>query len=140
MKVTEVFEPEAVFVDSTGRRRWFARAAGIVAGCCLTVYLVVVAVGLTVGARAPFTPWPGGKPSTRTGLPGHGAVTPQPLSPRSGSPRPRNDSKRAPGAPGDTTPTARTSATSGSSPAPRASQAAKGRAYGRTKSPNPKKP
>jgi hypothetical protein len=136
-EVTEVLEPDPVFVDRTGRRRRLARNAGIAIGCVLTAYLAVVAFGLVSGADAPLTPWPALKPSHGAALPGHGGSTA------------RRDASRpvirpTPSATAPTrhtsAPTPRTTATTAPPTTAPPAQPGQGRAYGRTKSPHPKKP
>lgn len=127
---TAVLEPEPVFVDRTGRRRRLARNAGIAVGCLLAAYLSVVAFGLVSGADAPMTPWPAPKPSHRTVLPRPGRIaarqdTPRPESKPTPSTTARSQRVRSPGSAPAATPTA---------------HPGQGRAYGRTKSPNPRKP
>jgi hypothetical protein len=124
-------ETEAVFADPSGRRHRLARTLGIVVGCLLAAYMVVVAFGLLSGSGAPFTPWPGasstpqGAPAARGGgappgpsPSGHASATPTP----SPSTRPRTTQSSTP------------------RPTPVATTRANGRAHGLTKSPNPKKP
>ena len=133
---TQVLEPEPVFVDRTGRRRRLARNAGIAVGCLLAAYLAVVAFGLVSGADAPMTPWP--KPSHSAALPRHGRIearqeTPRPEAKPTPSATVRSQRVRQPSS---APTTARTTAPASTSTA----QPAQGRAYGHTKSPNPRKP
>jgi hypothetical protein len=135
--MTEVLEPEPVFVDRTGRRRRLTRKVGIAIGCLLTVYLAVVAFGLAGGAGAPMTPWPAPKPSHRAVPPRHGQAatrqdTPQPEA------KPTPSTSRSPRVrPSGSAPaTTRTTAPAAASTA----HPGQGRAYGRAKSPNPRKP
>lgn len=113
-------------MDPSGRRRRFARVAGIVAGCLLAAYMVVVASGLLTGSGAPFTPWPGVTGTPRAAPPARGGVAPPGRSPSrraSPSPDPRPRPTRAT-----------------ASPRPSASARGHGHAFGLTKRPNPRKP
>jgi hypothetical protein len=135
---TDVLDPEPVFVDRTGRRRRLARNAGIAVGCLLAAYLAVVAFGLVSGADAPMTPWPAAKPSHRAVLPRNGRIgtrrdTPRPEAKPTPSATVRSRRTHPPS--GDPA-TARTSAPTSAS----TTQPGQGHGYGRTKSPNPKKP
>lgn len=136
---TEVREPEAVFVDSTGRRRRFGRALGIMAGCLLLAYIVVIVIGVTAGTKAPFAPWPKAKPSVHT-APRDRSAPARPLGPRSGSPRSGKPVSQRSSVASATSPKPHAAGTAASAPAPKATQATRGRAFGRTKSPNPRKP
>ncbi|MCW2945404.1 MAG: hypothetical protein JWR24_2121, partial [Actinoallomurus sp.] len=102
-QLTEVLEPDAVFVDPTGRRRRLVRNAGIVVGCVLTAYLVVVGFGLVTGTGVPLTPWPDVKPSHQAALPGNGG-----LLLKRGPSRPADTRPPAVAAPSGVAPTART--------------------------------
>ncbi|GAB3986166.1 hypothetical protein GCM10029978_100960 [Actinoallomurus acanthiterrae] len=157
-QATEALEPNPVFVDATGRRARIARRVGIALGCVVAAYLVLVGIGLATGARVPLTPWPETKHS-KSGRDAAGDG----LMPRSGGHNPLpNRSSAAGGAPSGPAPTAGTSHgthTGGTTPAasgsptrttgattppvtPTSATTApdKGHAYGRTKSPNPRKP
>ncbi|WP_433181351.1 hypothetical protein [Actinoallomurus sp. CA-150999] len=157
-QATEVLEPEPVFVDATGRRARIARGAGIALGCVVAAYLLLVGIGLATGTRVPLTPWP----ETKHAKSGRGPAE-DGLMPRSGgrNPLPNRSSAagKAPSGPaptagapaGGTHPGATTSGTPGSKPTtgattppvtPTSTTTApgKGHAYGRTKSPNPRKP
>lgn len=142
---TEVLEPVPVFVDRTGRRRRFARNAGIAVGCLLAAYLAVVAFGLVSGADAPMTPWPAPKASYRAVPPprhGESAARERDASRPEVRPTPSGTlpSRRvhAPSSPSTTK--APTTAPTTAPAAPPAAQPGQGHAYGRTKSPNPRKP
>jgi hypothetical protein len=145
-QLTEVLEPDAVFVDPTGRRRRLVRNAGIVVGCMLAAYLVIVGFGLVTGTGVPLTPWPDVKSSHQAALPGNdGLLT------KRGPSRPAGTRPSAVAAPSGAAPTARPTSAPGSrttpttalpvvpAPTATATQPGKGRAYGRTKSPHPKK-
>jgi hypothetical protein len=136
LRVTQPQAPEPVFVDRTGRRRRLARAAGIVVGCLLAAYVAVVAFGLVSGAGVPMTPWPAATPSHRVVPPLEARVA----APRDGAkatPTPRATApsrhvRPAGGAPATTRTTA--------SPTASTAKPGQGHSYGRTKSPNPRKP
>ncbi|MEV0399933.1 hypothetical protein [Actinoallomurus sp. NPDC050550] len=156
-QATEVLEPEPVFVDATGRRARIARRLGIALGCVVAAYLVLVGIGLATGSRVPLTPWP----ETKHSKSGRGPAE-DGLMPRSGGHNPLpNRSSAAGGAPSGPAPTAgashapaggtHPSATTSSKPTTGATTPpvtptsattvpGKGHAYGRTKSPNPRKP
>jgi hypothetical protein len=144
--VTEVLEPPPVFVDRTGRRRRLARNAGIAVGCLLAAYLAVVTFGLVSGADAPLTPWPAPKSSHRAVLPRQGeSGARQDASRPVAKPTPSDTvpSRRvhAPGSAPTTAPAAApTTAPAAAPTAAPTAQPGQGRAYGRTKSPNPRKP
>jgi hypothetical protein len=131
---------ESVFVDASGRRRRLIRRMGLAVAALLMGYLVVVGVGLFVGADVPLTPWPGrgGNPGQGVGaeLGRQGNGTPRPTAhPTTTTP---STSPSATARPGGTTPT-RTDRTSAAATSPaRSSRAAT--APGHTKSPNPHKP
>ncbi|GLY75197.1 hypothetical protein Airi01_034640 [Actinoallomurus iriomotensis] len=131
-------EPEPVFVDRTGRRRRLVRNAGIAVGCLLAAYLAVVAFGLVSGADAPMAPWPAPKPSHRAALPRHDGMTARPDTPRPAArPTPSATARtRRAQPPRSAATTTRTTAPAATS----TTQPGQGRAYGRTKSPNPRKP
>jgi hypothetical protein len=142
-QLTEVLEPDAVFVDPTGRRRRLVRNAGIIVGCVLAAYLVIVGFGLATGTGVPLTPWPDVKSSHQAALPGNDE-----LLPKRGPSRPADTRPSAVAAPSGAAPTARPTSVPRSRttpttalpvvPAPTATQSGKGRAYGRTKSPHPR--
>ncbi|GAA4511743.1 hypothetical protein GCM10023191_076330 [Actinoallomurus oryzae] len=136
--VTQVLEPEPVFVDRTGRRRRLARNVGIAVGCLLAAYLAVVAFGLVSGADAPMAPWPDPKSSHRAEAPRHGRIAARPDTPRPDDRPTPGATARSRGAhsPGSAPTTARSTAPAAASSA----QPGQGHAYGRTKSPNPRKP
>jgi hypothetical protein len=156
-QATEVLEPDPVFVDATGRRARIARRVGIALGCVVAAYLVLVGIGLATGTRVPLTPWP----ETKHSKSGRGPAE-DGLMPRSGGRNPLpNQSPAAGGAPSGPAPTAGTShgTQTGTTPAASSSPTrtagattppvtptsattapGKGRGYGRTKSPNPRKP
>jgi hypothetical protein len=135
---TEMLDPEPIFVDRTGRRRRLARNAGIAVGCLLAAYLAVVAFGLVSGADAPMTPWPAAEPSHRAVLPRNGRIPTRQDAPRpEAKPTPSATVRSQPMHPPSGAPTtARTSAPAAASTA----QPGQGHGYGRTKSPNPRKP
>ncbi|GAA4631492.1 hypothetical protein GCM10023196_061110 [Actinoallomurus vinaceus] len=151
-----MLEPEPVFVDATGRRARIARRAGIALGCIVAAYLALVGIGLATGTRVPLTPWPETKHSTSGRGPAEDGLMPRsggrnPLPNRSSAagtapsgPAPTTGASRAPagthsGTPGSTTPT--TGATTPPvTPTSTTTAHGKGHGYGRTKSPNPKKP
>jgi hypothetical protein len=134
--VTEALEPDPVFVDRTGRRRRLARNAGIALGCVLAAYLTVVVFGLVSGADAPLTPWPKLKPSHHAVLPGHGgSAARQDASRPVARPTPSAVPGRRAGAPGP-----QATATTAPSTTASSAQPGQGHAYGRTKSPHPKRP
>lgn len=138
-EATDVLDPEPVFVDPSGRRRRIVRRAGIALGCLLAAYLVIVAFGLVTGARAPLTPWPDVKPSARNALPGHGAPVTRRERSRPATPTPTPTPR--PSSRAGASPTARSSPTTRRTPpSSTTTRPGKGRAYGVTKSPNPKKP
>lgn len=137
------------------------RRLGIGIGCLLAAYLAVAAFGLATGTQVPLTPWPEAKPSARGAQPGHDALTLEqgpPESPAKGSPGSSSSGSAPPGvAPGPGGPHSPASTHSGTSPAahasatptagattaaPSASATAHGKshAYGRTKSPHPRRP
>lgn len=146
-QATEALEQEPVFVDPSGRRRRFARATGIIAGCIIAAYAVVIVFGLITNTRIPLTPWPSAGAPHRADAPGQG------LRLRVGRPVPSPDhvGMVAPQQPRPTTrPVTRTPSHAGTKPtatpipttAPTTASTHpnNGHAYGRTKSPNPKKP
>lgn len=129
---TRVLEP--VFVDRTGRRRRLARNAGIAVGCLLAAYLAVVAFGLVSGAGAPMTPWPAAKPSHPAALPRHDRNPARQETPRpEAKPTPSATVRSRRPHPSSSAPATAPAATSTAQPG-------QGHAYGRTKSPNPRKP
>ncbi|HZE30230.1 MAG TPA: hypothetical protein VE198_02190 [Actinoallomurus sp.] len=131
-RLTEKTDP--VFVDGTGRRRRLVRLAGIVVGVLVAAYLAIVAFGFVGGTRMPLTPWPAAKPSRGDALPA------QQPSPRRAGDRPTATPLSAASTPPASTPTRSTSRPRTSPPAtPSASHPNEGRAYGRTKSPHPKR-
>jgi hypothetical protein len=131
---------ESVFVDASGQRRRRLRRVGLVVAVLLAGYLVVVGVGLFVGADVPLTPWPGkgGKAG-----PGVGAELGRQ---RGGTPRPTTrpttatpgTSPSASASPGKTTVPSVAGSSAATTPPARESRAAT--PPGRTKSPNPHKP
>lgn len=135
-QVTRPRGRHGVFVDPTGRRRRIARGVGIAVGCLLTAYLAIVAFGLATGSGAPLTPWPDAKPSQHDAAPRLGVRHPKPRSFHSASKRPTVRSS-----PSGAAPTAQTAppATRPATTAPTTTHPGRGRAYGLSKSPNPKK-
>jgi hypothetical protein len=114
--VTEVLEPDPVFVDHTGRRRRLIRGAGLAVGVVLVAYLGVLVVGLVSGSGAPLTPWPAAKPSAPAGHRGSAARPDRSrptvtgpaavVAPGTPSGRPDSDAQRATTAPATASPTA----------------------------------
>lgn len=143
---TDVLDAEPVFVDPTGRRQRIARNVGIVVGCLLAAYLVIVAFGVVTGSRVPLTPWPAVRPTAGTAPPGHGDSVLRQVPARA-TPAGRTTTQRRTAAPASgTAPTTRATApaTSPTSPtsasaSPTPTHSGRGRAYGITKSPHPKK-
>jgi hypothetical protein len=95
MPVEPVWAPSAadapgVFADPAGRRRLRVRWVAVAAGLVLGGFLVVAAVGLLGGPKAPLLPWaqPDVRPGTGTALGTHrhaaparrGAVNPTPAA------------------------------------------------------------
>ncbi|MEV5747541.1 hypothetical protein AB0L00_06950 [Actinoallomurus sp. NPDC052308] len=156
-QATEVLEQDPVFVDPTGRRGRIMRRAGIALGCLVAGYLILVGVGLAIGARVPLTPWPHARPATS----GHGHAA-QLLMPRGGTrgslptlgstdPRSPSGPTRTGGASGSPkagaapagtkpTPASATPTTGPTTSAPAATRTThgKGKGVGLTKSPHPK--
>lgn len=74
MPADAAWEPAAadapgIFVDPAGRRRIRMRRLALAAGAVLAGFLVVAAVGLLGGPKAPLLPWP-----SPAGQPGSGAA------------------------------------------------------------------
>jgi hypothetical protein len=137
-QVTRPHGRHAVFVDPTGKRRRLAGWAGITAGCLLVAYLAIVGFGLVTGSGAPLTPWPEAKPSHPDAAPR--AIGPQ-LMPRSSPSATKRRMVSAP--PSGAAPVAARSVPAATHPAtaaPTTTHPGRDRAYGLTKSPNPKKP
>jgi hypothetical protein len=135
--VTEVLEPDPVFVDHTGRRRRLTRGAGLAVGVILVAYLGVLVVGLVSGSGAPLTPWPAARPSAPAG---HGGSAARPDRSRPTVTEPA--AIVAPGAPAGrpASGTRRGATTAPATASPTATRPGKGRGRGLTKSPqHPKK-
>jgi hypothetical protein len=151
-QVTDVLEPDPVFVDPTGRRHRLLRPVGLAVGCLLGGYLVIVGFGLVTGTGVPLTPWPDAEPTHHAGLPGHGGLVPKraPSPPRTSGPAngamPHGPMPGGP-MPGTAVPSTRPTDTpttgvtpTAASPTATATRPGKGHGYGLTKTPHPKKP
>jgi hypothetical protein len=146
-QVTEVLEPDPVFVDPTGRRHRLLRPVGLAVGCLLGGYLVIVGFGLVTGTGVPLTPWPDAKPTRQGVLPGHGGLVPKRAPSRPRTSGPANGAMPGGPMPGIAVPSTRptdipaTGVTpTAASPTATATRPGKGHGYGRTKTPHPKKP
>lgn len=135
-RVSEVLEPDAVFLDPTGQRRRLVRNVGILVGCLLAACLAIVGFGLVTGTGMHLAPWPHVRPSPDAALPGHRG-----RPPKRASSRPEVARHASPTAPPITAPRAPATTAPSGTPAhtTTATQPGKGRAFGHTKSPHPRR-